>query len=89
MTCWRVSMQQAPGHTWQAIQGQGYGGIIFNGSGYTSQDEFVDAVVDLALGQFPSAGKIESDLKADYQVGVIFTDMTPMLPPLPATWPTT
>lgn len=61
-------------HTWAAIQGQGYNAIIFNGTGYVSRDEFVDAVVNLALAQFPGSFKIENDLRADYRVGVIYTD---------------
>jgi hypothetical protein len=61
-------------HTWAAIEGQGYSAIIFSGTGYVSRDAFVDSVVALALAQFPSADKVESDLRADYTVGVIFTD---------------
>jgi hypothetical protein len=60
--------------TWAAVEGQGYGAIIFNHVGYYDKYAFVDAVVNLAISQFPSRSKIEDELHADYKVGVIFTD---------------
>lgn len=61
-------------HTWQAIEGQGYGAIIMNGRGYAYESSFTDAVVESALAQLPSQGKIELTLHADYKVGVIFSE---------------
>lgn len=61
-------------HTWAAIEGQGYTSMIVNGRAYLDKWEFIDAVVNSALAQFPTAEKIQAELNADYQVGVIYTD---------------
>lgn len=61
--------------TWAAIEGQGYSAMIIGGQAYLDRDSFVDAVVSLALAQFPTEEKVAEQLQADYAVGVIFTDV--------------
>lgn len=63
---------------WDAITKQGYGAIILETRGqkraFLNKNTFVDAIVDAALSAYPSYQKIESELKADYRVGVVYAD---------------
>jgi hypothetical protein len=60
---------------WSSIVGQGYTAVIYNGKGYWDRYEFIDAVVDDALRMFPTIQRIQTDLKADYKVGLVQSDI--------------
>lgn len=60
------------GQTWDSAIAQGYDAIIWGKKAYLDRDEFVDAVVELALSRLPTEDDINTNLQADYLVGVVY-----------------
>jgi len=60
------------GQTWDSAIAQGYDAIIWGQKAYLEREEFVDAVVEIALSRMPTEKDVETNLQADYIVGVVY-----------------
>lgn len=63
---------QGAGQTWDSAIAQGYDAIIWGQKAYLDRDEFTDAVVEIALSRLPTRSDVETNLQADYIVGVVY-----------------
>jgi hypothetical protein len=61
--------------SWKAINGQGYTAVFIDGHVFSSVEQYVDAQVERDLASLPDAEQIRAQVRLDYVVGMLFTQV--------------
>jgi len=69
-----ISAQEAR-QSWKSIAGQGYAAIQVGSKIYLDEDQYVDSQVERDLANLPDADQIRANVRLDYVVGMMWTDI--------------